>query len=213
MASIWTLLAVAAFSLTTYSVDAANCDCEEFKNCLDGEKAKFFRGYRDCLNEHGSSLTPHERSCFQSHADELEASVNFFEDCVFGEQSSNGLCGSRKRRSNNILNVLRSKRATAINKRQTGTFKAGRFPARLREFEREMIKCEKQLSKRSDEEKQPFITDDIRGGVIDAILTCKEKQGCEIDAFEASNAFASCSKSSDVSASNVDKKTLQVHEK
>ncbi len=80
-----------------------------------------------------------------------------------------------------------------IKKRQTGTFASGRLPTGFETFESGMIACEKTLSKHSDSSKLAFVGGDLRGGVVDAILTCKAEQFCDVDAFAATDAFLACS--------------------
>lgn len=103
-------------------------------------------------------------------------------------------CNARRRRSDDEkFTISRAKRMALISKRQTGTYNANRLPPSLSNFEKNMIKCEQGLSQQPDSRKAPFLFGDVRGGVIDAILTCQDQLLCNVDTLSATNAFANCS--------------------
>lgn len=114
----------------------------------------------------------------------------------------NNRCATRSRRSINTFNHLRARRTSAIAKRQTGTYDRGILPTELFDFENCMMRCEKRLSHYSDDEKKFYIAGDIRGGVVDAILTCTKRLECEINAFVATDAHVKCAQ--EYSAQNAD---------
>lgn len=66
------------------------------------------------------------------------------------------------------------------------------MPSKLSPFEQCMIPCEQNLSKHSDSDKAPFVAGDIRGAVVDAMLTCTQMMDCDVDAFAAMSAHEQC---------------------